>query len=104
MSKPKYTQIELIKMLLHSHIYNSEGLTKEEIAHALNLDVNTVRSLISVLRNQHMEEIIDTTFPNPKTGFKKKRYRYTVSMDELKEWRLRNRDRSEGHKLGRPMY
>ncbi len=31
-------------------------------------------------------------------------YRYAKNMGELKEWRLKNRDRSEGYKLGRPMY
>ena len=104
MYKSKFTQKESVQMLLYLHRYNSEGLTKEEIAQALNLDVDNVRSLISVLRNHHMEEIIDTTFINPKTGFSKKRYRYTTELSELREWRLKNRDRSEGHKLGRPMY
>jgi orotate phosphoribosyltransferase-like protein len=104
MNKLELTQKESLKMLLYLHRYRSKGLTQEEIAHALNLDVDNIRSLISVLRNKHMEEIIDTTFTNPKTGFSKKRYRYTTKMSEFKEWRLKNRDRSEGHKLGRPMY
>ena len=104
MNKLKLPQKKLVQILLYSHRYNSEGLTQEEIAQALNLDVNSVRSLIATLRNKCMEEIIDTTFTNPKTGFAKKRYRYTTKMSEFREWRLKNRNRSEGQKLGRPMY
>ena len=105
MKKIYLTQKELVQTLLHLHSFRgSEGLTLEEISHALNLNTDSIRSIISILRNQHMEEIIDTTFENPTTGFRKKRYRYTRCIKELKEWRLKNRDRSEGYKLGRPMY
>ena len=51
-----------------------------------------------------MEEIIDDTFVNENTGFRKKRYRYTANLDEFKNWRIVNRAKSEGCKLGRPMY
>jgi|TARA_A100001515_G_scaffold28063_1_gene21663 DNA-binding transcriptional MerR regulator len=104
MEKIYLTQKELVQTLLYLHKWGSKGLTLEEISNALNLNSDSIRSIISILRNQHMEEIIDTTFENPTTGFRKKRYRYAKNMGELKEWRLKNRDRSEGYKLGRPMY
>tara|TARA_R110002020_G_scaffold185450_1_gene383064 strand:- start:25 stop:357 length:333 start_codon:yes stop_codon:yes gene_type:complete len=98
-------QNDLILILLKQHSgIGSKGMTQEEIANALNISVDSIRSGISILRNKYMEAIVDYTFVNEETNFKKKRYKYTRSMQEFKNWRLKNRNRSEGQKLGRPMY
>tara|TARA_Y100000361_G_scaffold30012_1_gene24810 strand:+ start:71 stop:388 length:318 start_codon:yes stop_codon:yes gene_type:complete len=98
------TEIELVATVLRRHAYSRKGLTIEEIAKACNMSKGSVRSAISILRNKHMEEIIDDTFVNENTGFRKKRYRYTFDFTEFKNWRIANRAKSEGCKLGRPMY
>lgn len=81
-----------------------KGLTKEQIATAINCDVDEVRSNISILRNKRGLEIIDTTFINPKTGRNKKRYKFTNSLDEFRIWRLNNKKESEGVKRGAPEF
>jgi len=72
-------QNDLILILLKRHdSIGSKGMTQEEIANALNISVDNVRSGISILRNKYMEEIVDYTFVNEETNFKKKRYNYNL--------------------------
>ncbi len=53
MEKIYLTQKELVQTLLYLHKWGSKGLTLEEISNALNLNSDSIRSIISILRNQH---------------------------------------------------
>ena len=93
-----------LKFLKFRNTFTKKGITQEGIAEAIGIPTDSVRSIIANLRNKKCYPIIDSTKPNPLTGYNKKGYRLAESLNELQEWKLKNRNRSEGCKLGRPMY
>ena len=94
----------VLEFLKFRNSFTKRGITQEGIALAIGIPTDSVRSIIANLRNKECHPIIDFTFINPSTGFKKKEYRLVERLFELQEWKLKNRNRSEGCKLGRPMY
>jgi len=94
----------VLELLEFRNSFTKQGITKEGIALAIETSTDSVRSIIANLRNKECYPIIDYTFLNPTTGFKKKKYRLAESLNELQTWKLKNRNRSEGCKLGTPSY
>jgi len=85
--------------------YSNRGLNHEALAHLLDTDIGSIRSLISSLRNKKQEiGIIDDQYESIKSNRLKNYVFYTEDYSDIKRWRLNNIPRAEGIKQGAPTF
>ncbi len=96
---------KLIGILKAISPYSKKGLNHETLAHLLDTDIDSIRSLLSILRNKKQEiGVIDNQYGNIKSNRLKNYVFYTEDYNEIKRWRLNHIPRAEGIKQGAPTF